>query len=152
MTMIVDRGPTNDKVLWPFNEWLCEVKWQIKALKLIYHNTYCHQSCQGGDLLREAPTLKVTLPFNHDVLWFWFYLIRFVGLEHKSLSPHHLFVSFGLSSEASGCIIGEILEKKNLYYGDNRHSLNLRHIWKQGEEKPELQGCQIFIEFTSYMV
>ena len=39
------------------NKWLREVTLQIKTLNLIYLNTYCHQTCQGDELLRGAPTL-----------------------------------------------------------------------------------------------
>ena len=38
-------------------------KWsreKLKALNLINHNTYRRQTCQGGDILREAPTQKFT--------------------------------------------------------------------------------------------
>ena len=64
----------------------------MKTLNLIYLNTFCHQICQCGGLLRVTPTLKVTWPFNHLVLWFWFSLIRFVALERKRLSRHWLLV------------------------------------------------------------
>ena len=54
----------------------------------------CQQTCQDGDLLLEGHTLKVTLPFNHLALWFLFFLIRYVVLEHKHLSCHRLLVLF----------------------------------------------------------
>ena len=59
----------------------------LKTLNLIYHKTSYYQTCQGGNLLREAPTLKVAWPLNHVVLWF-FSLIRFVGLERKRQNRH----------------------------------------------------------------
>ena len=47
-------------------QWLCPTNcecWlhELKVLNLICHNTYFYQTFQGGDFLREAPTLKVTL-------------------------------------------------------------------------------------------
>ena len=33
---------------------------------MIYHNAYCYQTCQRGDLLEEVPTLK-----PHDSLIKW---------------------------------------------------------------------------------
>ena len=33
---------------------------------MIYHNAYCYQTCQSGDLLGEVPTLK-----PHDSLIKW---------------------------------------------------------------------------------
>ena len=52
-----------------------------------------HKACgEGSDLLREAPNLKVTWPFNHVVLWFWCFLIRFAGLERECLSRIRLLV------------------------------------------------------------
>ena len=34
---------------------------------LIYYNTYCHQTCQSGELLQDTPTFK---SHNRLVLWF----------------------------------------------------------------------------------
>ena len=61
---------------------------------IIYHKTYCHQTCQGGNVQQEAPALKVTWPFTRVVLRSWFVLIRFVTLEHKRLSRHQVVVLF----------------------------------------------------------
>ena len=59
-------------------------------MNLVYPKTF-----QSGDvIMREAPTIKVTWSFNHMILWFWFFLIRFVGLERKHLSRHQLLVFF----------------------------------------------------------
>ena len=50
------------------------------------------QTCHGGELVWGARSLTVTWLFNHVVLWFWFPLIQFVGLERKRLSRHRLFI------------------------------------------------------------
>ena len=42
------------------------VKQGTPRLNLIYHNTYCHQPFQSGDLMREAPTLKVLISWFCD--------------------------------------------------------------------------------------
>ena len=39
----------------------------LNLLYLYYNNAYGHQTWQGGDLLREASTIKVTQPFEHMV-------------------------------------------------------------------------------------
>ena len=46
------------------NKWLYEVTW--KTLNLIYPNTYSHQTCQNGDLLREAHTRIVLITWSCD--------------------------------------------------------------------------------------
>ena len=45
----------------PFLSVLHQNKWSRLGL------AYCHQTFQSGDLLKEAATLKVTLPFSHLV-------------------------------------------------------------------------------------
>ena len=32
---------------------------KLRTLNLIYHNPYCRQTCQGGDLLQEPPFIKL---------------------------------------------------------------------------------------------
>ena len=44
----------------------CEM---LNLLYLYYNNAYGHQTWQGGDLLREASTIKVTQPFEQMVTW-----------------------------------------------------------------------------------
>lgn len=51
----------------PVNTWSCEVMCQIKLVNLHYDN-YGPQTCQGGDMIRGAPTHKVTSPFYNVVL------------------------------------------------------------------------------------
>ena len=40
----------------------------LKTLYLLYHNAYGHQTCQDGDLPREAPAHKITRTFGHVIL------------------------------------------------------------------------------------
>ena len=42
-----------------------EITWQIKDIRY-HHNTYCHQICQRGNLLRETAILKDTLKAFND--------------------------------------------------------------------------------------
>lgn len=57
---------------------------------VIYLNNYCYQAFQRGDLLREAPTVKLRWAFNQVILWFWFSLIWFVGLKCKHPNRYQL--------------------------------------------------------------
>ena len=98
----------------------------------------CQQTCQDGDLLLEGPTLKVTLPFNHLALWFLFFLIRYVVLEHKHLTCHRLLVLFvfknrtyrtyarpilqstiGKGLNRVGVFLGPFFSKKVLFFHKN---------------------------------
>lgn len=98
----------------------------------------CQQTCQDGDLLLEGHTLKVTLPFNHLALWFLFFLIRYVVLEHKHLTCHRLLVLFvfknrtyrtyarpilqstiGKGLNRVGVFLGPFFSKKVLFFHKN---------------------------------
>ena len=80
------------------NKGLCEVTCKIKNIRFLFNrNTYCHHTYLSGDLLREAPTLKVTWNFNHEAFWFWFSLTQFVGLKRKHLSRRRVLLLFFLN-------------------------------------------------------
>ena len=39
---------------------------KFKILNLIYRNTFCRQTCQKGDLLREGPIFKALISWSCD--------------------------------------------------------------------------------------
>ena len=66
------------KVTWPFKQVIMwgSVK-ELKTLNITYHDTYCDQTCQGGDLLWESPSLKSHDPLSCDFHFFLFDLFVF---------------------------------------------------------------------------
>ena len=77
---------------------------------LIYYNTYCHQTCQSGELLQDAPTFK---SHNRLVLWFWFSPVQFVRLKRKRLVVTNFLFSFFFFAAACLEYCG-IWSKKNI--------------------------------------
>ena len=75
-------------------EWLCEITWQIKNNKYDLPQCLLLPNLSAWWLTARGSDLKVTWLFNQVVLWFWFSLIRFIGLEGNRLNCHRLLINF----------------------------------------------------------
>ena len=85
---IRNLNPLNHTTLWTRGHVRSRDK--SKIFYVHYHNTYGHQTWQGGCIQWGASIHKVTKTIWSRGLVILISLIRFVGLEHKRLSRHQL--------------------------------------------------------------